>query len=170
MRYGQTSFAAEPIGNFQGNFNDAAVKADSFFQSFIRKAKRQIADEAIDEDKHMSAVHSRDAKLHHLYSTLQSKGGHKITIDLSSELNARMRTDHVFEDLVPQYLRDSQTIIRPRNFDCLKEAVNTYEKFCGKFSDYDLKYVRQLVTLCETSPSHNATETVIAKIQDACSH
>lgn len=157
MRYGQTSFTSEPIGNFQGNFNDANVKVtpESFFDKLVKKAKRQLNTPEVDDNKHMSAVHSRDAKLHHLYATLQTKGGHKISIDLSSELNARMRTDHVFESLVPPMFRatTSGRTIRPRNFECLKKAVDTYEQKCGKFSDYDLKYVRQLVNLCETLPS-----------------
>lgn len=172
MKYGQQTFTNEPIGNFQGNFNDAALtdKAANFFERMIKQAKRQVSDSVvIDSEQHISAVHSRDAKMHHLYSTLQSKPGHKITIDLSSELNARMRTDHTFESLVDDDdVRAAK--IQPRNFDCLKEAVNAYEKHCGKFSDYDLKYVRHLVYICETSPSEAATESTIAKIQEACSH
>lgn len=123
MRYGQQTFTKEPIGNFQGNFNDAEItdKAGNFFQKLLKQAKREVTDAApVDAKKHISAVHSRDAKLHHLYSTLQTKPGHKITIDLSSELNARMRSDHVFEDLVPTTLRASSETIRPRNFECLK--------------------------------------------------
>jgi hypothetical protein len=179
MKYGQMTFTQEPIGNFQGNFNDAVVtptepKVPTFFEKLVKKAKREVTDASpvfvpADPKQHISAVHSRDAKLHHLYSTLQTKPGHKISIDLSSELNSRMRTDHVFEDLVPESVIRSATV-KPRNFDCLKESVNTYEKHCGKLSDYDLKYVRHLVYLCETSPSTNATEITLSKIQDACSH
>lgn len=173
MKYGQQSFTNEPIGNFQGNFNDAAIspkKAANFFERVLKTAKKQLTDAPlVDTKKHISAVHSRDAKMHHLYSTLQTKPGHKITIDLSTELNARMRTDHTFEDLVDEdEIRNSSLL--PRDFNCLKEAVNTYEKHCGKLSDYDLRYVRHLVYICETAPSHIATETAIAKIQEACSH
>jgi hypothetical protein len=81
-----------------------------------------------------------------------------------------MRTDHVFEDLMPTHLRASKGTIRPRDFDCLKQAMGTYEQFCGKMSDYDLKYVKYLVQMCETTPSFNETEEVIGKIQAACSH
>lgn len=170
MRYGQQTFTKEPIGNFQGNYNDATLleSGPNFFEKLVKKAKREVSDsDRVDARKHISAVGSRDAKMHHLYSKLQTTAGHKITIDLSTELNARMRTDHVFEDLVPSRLRASSQPVRPRNFTCLKSAVSTYEKHCGKFSDYDLKYVRQLVVLCESTESH---ESVLARIEEACQH
>lgn len=114
----------------------------------------------------MSAISSRDAKMHHLYSSLQTKGGHKVTIDLSSELNQRMRTDHVFEDLVPHNLRASLQSVKPRNFECLKASMNTYERHCGKMSDYDLKYVRHLVFMCEAMNS--TQDAILMKIEEAC--
>jgi legumain len=173
MKYGQQTFTNEPIGNFQGNFNDASAqpKAESFFDRLVLKARKQAAIIPSDSDKHMSAIHSRDARLHHLYSTLQTKGGHKVSIDLSTELNMRMRTDHVFEDLVPSTVRpNGDQIIRPRNFDCLKQAITQYEKSCGKMSDYDLKYVRQLVNLCETLPTFADLPALLTRIQDSCEH
>ena len=82
-----------------------------------------------------------------------------------------MRTDHVFEDLVPLTARpNGDQVIRPRNFDCLKQAITQYEKFCGKMSDYDLKYVRQLVNLCETLPAYSDTPALLKRIEDACEH
>jgi hypothetical protein len=110
MKYGTQTFTAEPIGNFQGNLEEPAVtlSAHSFFDKLIKKATRQLqAPVQVDAKRHMSAISSRDAKMHHLYSSLQTKGGHKVTIDLSSELNQRMRTDHVFEELIPHNLRAS---------------------------------------------------------------
>jgi len=58
-----------------------------------------------DSKQHMSAVSSRDIKLHHLYTALRNKGGHKIHLDMSEEITKRMRVDHVFEDLAPSHLR-----------------------------------------------------------------
>lgn len=72
MKYGQETFTNEPIGNFQGNYNDPAIKpkTESFFDRLVLKARKQASVIPSDFDKHMSAVHSRDSKLHHLYSTL----------------------------------------------------------------------------------------------------
>ena len=33
-------------------------------------------------------------------------------------------------------------------FDCLKAAVEKFEKHCGKLSDYALKHVRTLAHMC----------------------
>jgi hypothetical protein len=171
MKYGQTTFTKEPIGNFQGNFDEPTIETQTtFFDKLVKKATRELNSSPVDTKKHISAVQSRDAKLHHLYSTLQTNGGHKIHLDLSTELNARMRTDHVFEELMPNHLRAAKGTIRPRDFECLKKAMTTYETFCGKMSDYDLKYVKILVQMCETTPSHNETDAVLGKIQYACSH
>jgi legumain len=171
MKYGSQTFTAEPIGNFQGNLDEPAItpSAPSFFDKLIKKATRQLsAPVQVDPKKHMSAISSRDAKMHHLYSSLQTKGGHKVAIDLSSELNQRMRTDHVFEDLVPHNLRASLQSVKPRNFECLKTSMSTYERHCGKMSDYDLKYVRHLVFMCEAMNS--TQDAIMMKIEEACTH
>ncbi len=34
------------------------------------------------------------------------------------------------------------------NFDCLKAAIEKFEKHCGKLSDYALKHVRTLAHMC----------------------
>ena len=72
MKYGQQTFTKEPIGNFQGNFDDSTIETNTptFFDRLVKKAQRQLAAVPVDPKKHISAVHSRDAKLHHLYSTL----------------------------------------------------------------------------------------------------
>lgn len=173
MKYGTQTFTKEPIGNFQGNLNEPELSESTptFFDKLVHKAKRQMAAAPVtDARKHISAIPSRDAKMHHLYSTLQTKGGHKVTIDLSSELNQRMRSDHVFEDLAPKSLRATAGPIKPRNFECLKGAMNTYEKFCGKMDDYELQYVKHLVYLCETLPSHEDQPALMLRIEEACSH
>lgn len=139
----------------------------------VKKAKKQVSGSSsspVDLKQHISAIPSRDAKMHHLYAHLQTEGGHKVSIDLSSEINSRMRIDHVFEDLVPHTLRDSSEPVLPRNFECLKNSMNTYEKFCGKMSDYDLKYVRNLVHLCEDLPSNEELPSLLSKIEHACNH
>lgn len=84
-----------------------------------------------------------------------------------------MRVDHVFEELedhIPHnHLRSSEPV-KPRNFECLKKSMSTYENYCGKMSDYDLKYVRNLVELCESLPSNEELPALLRTIQEACNH
>jgi hypothetical protein len=81
-----------------------------------------------------------------------------------------MRVDHVFEELMPVHLRQSAEPVRPRNFECLKQSIDTYESACGKLSDYDLQYVKYLVQACETMPDHTFLDQVLARITTSCSH
>ena len=46
------------------------------------------------------------------------------------------------------------------NFDCLKNAVATFEKHCGKLSDYALKHVRSLAHMC----SYQSNESNLAML------
>jgi hypothetical protein len=137
---------------------------DKFF-----KTKRSLSSPIDDVRKSISTVSSRDAKLHHLYAHLQSKGGHKLHLDLSSELNSRMRIDHVFEEILPPRLRATE-YHAPKNFACLKKLVAAYEEQCGAFGDYGLKYVKYLVQVCETLPDAFDFSNVTQKVLEACDH
>lgn len=124
----------------------------STLERFFKKSQRQLESPVEDKRKHISTVSSRDARFHHLYAHLQEKGGHKLHLDMTSELTARMRIDHVFEDFMPKHLRASGSVV-PTNFECLKDLIDTYEEECGKLGDYGLKYVKYFVQTCETLPS-----------------
>lgn len=56
--------------------------------------------------RHVSAIDTRDAKLHHLYAKTSTKGGHKVQLDLNTEVTRRMRVDHTFEDFTGIDLND----------------------------------------------------------------
>jgi len=45
--------------------------------------------------------------------------------------------------------------------------VDAYEGFCGKFTDYSLKYGKHLAHACETMDEFALSKTV-EKIQDIC--
>ena len=54
----------------------------------------------------------------------------------------------------------------PKDFDCLRSMVATYEDNCGKFDDYSRKFIRYLVRECEDpSMSHSEAKT---KLKNAC--
>ena len=54
----------------------------------------------------------------------------------------------------------------PKDFDCLRSMVATYEDNCGKFDDYSRKFIRYLVRECENpSMSHSMAKT---KLKNAC--
>jgi hypothetical protein len=52
----------------------------------------------------------------------------------------RMRVNGVMQKLSPKVplMANSDEFIVPKNYDCLKALIKTYEKTCGKMSDYEL--------------------------------
>jgi len=121
-----------------------------------------------DPKKHISSISSRDAELHHLYAKTMTQPTHRAHIDLSSEVNDRMRADHVFESFAGT-IDDSQTFPLPKNFDCLKTMISHYEEHCGKFSDYALKYIKYLVKECETVVG-GAIDGSMHRLKSSCQH
>jgi len=156
MEFGETDFKNLVIGDFEGDLD----KTSSLFNRLMGKAvlvsdKLEVPQK--DAKRHISAINSRDAELHHLYAKTMTNPTHKSHIDLSSEINDRMRADHVFEDFAG-VLSDDQKFPLPKDFDCLKNMMKVYEEECGKFSDYALKYIKYLVKECETASGPNAIE------------
>lgn len=166
-------FTKEVVGNFYGNLNVAAEgeTKESFFDILFDKAKLQTGLEEstpVNSNRHMSAVNSRDIKLNHLYAVVQRRKSHKAQLDLSFEVTKRMRTDHVFDSFkVATGTHAMNGPVRPRNFDCLKTLMSTFDAECGKMDDYSLQYVKHFVAACE---SGLAVDSLIATIKGSCSH
>lgn len=113
---------------------------------------------------------SRDIKLNHLYAVVQRRKSHKAQLDLSFEVTSRMRADHVFEAFkvstgTNHYAANGP--VRPRNFDCLKTLVNTYDKNCGKMDDYSLQYVKYFVQACELG---HEVDSLVQVVINSCTH
>lgn len=139
----------------------------------------------------MSSVLAHDVPLHHLYSVMKVNGpGTKISLEINRELGTRMRIDHVFESFgrahsVPSYrnrkLKGSAAVdpsfpeptdyVLPRNFDCLRKLIRTYEKTCELFHEYALQYVSYLVEACENLPESDRNADALAdRLEEACEH
>lgn len=54
----------------------------------------------------------------------------------------------------------------PKDYDCLRSLIETYETHCGKFDDYSRKFIKYLVRECE-QPKMSQAEAKI-KLQKAC--
>jgi len=168
MRYGQMTFTNEVIGEFEGILDGAdELFLDRVFNRQL-KAHHQPKKE-LDENRHSSTVNSRDAKMHHLYAKVAQDGNHKAHLDLSTEINHRMRVDNVFAEFKGHHL-NAEKYHGPKNFDCLRALVGTYKQNCGALEDYSLKYVKYFVDECETLSDPSDYEASIEKLLNACSH
>ena len=58
--------------------------------------------------------------------------------------------------------------VLPRDFDCLKSLIATFDTECGKMDDYSLQYVKHFVLACESRAFPMDALTHV--IKSACSH
>lgn len=90
--------------------------------------------------------------------------------DLAQEIRHRMALDTAFFNLFPDiyevdgtYLERSmkkQTV--PKDFDCLRFLIETFENKCLPFNEYGLGHIKYLVEYCESS----ATQEIVDKAMD----
>lgn len=115
-------------------------------------------------------VNSRDAKLHFLMGRYNSHQGLFAHDDLAHEIRHRMALDTAFFSLFPDIYEVDGTIVDqqhsalriPKDFDCLRFLIETFENKCMPFSEYGLGHVKYLVEFCETS----TTPEIIEKAMD----
>lgn len=168
MEYGQTTFKNEPIGDFQGDLNIQSSFFDALANRAILSSDRvRNSYKDIRLRQHVSAVSSRDAILNYLYARVMTEGSHEAHLDMSEELTKRMKADHIFENIHGKALSASDVTPLPRNFDCLRKTMDTYETHCERFTDYSLKYVKYLVNACESE--NTPVDMILHRIQTACS-
>jgi len=120
--------------------------------------------------KMLSIVNSRDAKLSFLYNRVLNHPSEKSHKDLATEISRRMNIDRVFTLFAGAELTDDQEFPLPRNFECLRSMINTYETSCGKFDEYDLKYVKYFAKECESLETASAIEEPITRLQAICAY
>jgi len=161
QEYGTTTFKQEVIGDFQG---DLDIPMARFFSRLVAQAKKQAKDLSM---RQTYTVDSRNAKLSQLYGNVINNPSTRAHLELQQEISHRMKADLVFEKIIGN-LDFNQEFSLPRNFDCLRALVNTYEANCEPLSDYSLKYVKFLVNECEALSVKSAVDGIAHKIQRVC--
>ena len=115
-------------------------------------------------------VNSRDAKLHFLMGRYNSNQGLFAHDDLAHEIRHRMALDTAFFSLFPDIYEVDGTRVSPekvaqripKDFDCLRFLIDSFENKCMPFSEYGLGHVKYLVEFCETS----TTTEIVEKVMD----
>jgi hypothetical protein len=97
-----------------------------------------------------SIVDSRDVKMHYLSKRAERNGGQEAHQALKDEIDHRMFADELFQKTFPSH-QDNELVTDISDYDCLRFMIDSTEQSCGRFSDYSLKYVKNLVHICETS-------------------
>jgi len=121
------------------------------------------------------AVDSRDVVLETLQHQMDKAHGKQKAIlkqKIHRETVSRFNTDRVFRALDTfarstnkgKPLNTKLNMDINFNWDCYKQAVSTYEAECGKFTDYGLKYARNLAVMCANNISVDNIAHVATKV------
>jgi len=121
----------------------------------------------------IGAVDSRDISIELLQRRIENANGlkkEKLEEQLREEIEKRLNVDRIFSSL-NKYARSdvhrSTTELKMDNsfnWDCYKNTIEGVEKHCGKFTDYSLKYAKNLAIMCARGINADIITRAAAKI------
>lgn len=167
QQYGNTKLSSEYIDEFQGY--------DDFPRNDAKSKKHHKKSLAVEFTPCNDPSDSRDVKLKTLMNRRdQASADLRGVYDdlVQEELSSRAQWDLIFTDAAAKLIGGRQvdamkrSRVAPRNFDCLKGAVNAVEDRCAKLDDYSLKWVYSLVNLCEAGVT---VDQIDAAFDEVCS-
>jgi len=147
QQFGDLNWVNEEISNYHGDIPEKREKLviDEDYAKYLEKAKE-------------SRINSRDAKIHYLYNKAMNNNDFNSKQELTDELLHRRTVDRIFEKFG---VNTTYTVI---DFKCLKATVENFKSTCGQWSEYTLKYVRNMAVACET----NSEDDIKAKFTQIC--
>jgi len=159
MQYGDLAFDNYKLYDFLGFTNATYVPR----MAYPPKAGSSVG-----------AVDSRDVVIETLKRKLEGTNNihlkESLQAQIHEETSKRFKADRVFRAF-DKYARKSNRIVNKNlklddafNWDCYKEAIEVVENNCGKFTDYSLKYARNLAVMCSSDISASEIDAVSHKI------
>jgi legumain len=141
MKYGDQSFKDDTLSLYQGDKKKTTTWGQWIYRFFFgtRPLKGKQEDSRLGKLAYLKAKHAKKG-------TLQSFK------ELQAELNSIKNFDTIFQE-IDSKLQSSlfkTPISLPKDLSCLRTAVDSFQKTCTKFTDYGLKYTRNLAHLCYT--------------------
>jgi hypothetical protein len=136
-------------------------------------------DRARHERMNSNNVDARDAKFNLIYSELIEEASMKNHLYLQHEVTHRMRIDHIFKELYPEYA--SSTEPSATNFTCYKDLVSSYHRICSvpsgeggdlglPLDEYTLSYFKYFWAVCQGSDLDLDLQKEHKRMQVICNH
>ena len=110
-------------------------------------------------------VDSRDHDLHMHYRRVIGLGTEEAHKDLEKEIAHRQFMDEIFET----HFSDAEMANAPelpQDWDCYKKSVRSFEKSCGRFTSYSMKFAGHLAKHCDAQP--DKVEETLEKVAKMC--
>jgi len=175
MNFGDLDFMDEAIGDFEGSYD--AVLEEKVLSSWGDKIVAKIDhyqkkidkyfDKHHQEKKERSSIDSRDINLHHLFNVYSKTGAEVDRQRLMEEISHRGNVDTHWATIFGGHNTENFTVEKVEDFDCYRFLVNTYEASCGRFSDYSLKYAKNLAYACNKFDEKDLAD-LVKNIMGAC--
>jgi len=149
QQFGDLAWVSEPIANYHGDTATrllAHLETNKDYENYLAKAK-------------YSKVDSREVKLHYFYNRAMKRNDVESKLDLSNELKHRRIVDRIFNKF-----NVNATTYKAIDFKCLKATVENFKAICQEWSEYTLKFVRNMVVACETT----SEEDIKTKFTEIC--
>jgi legumain len=142
QKYGDLTIKDDVLSLYQGDKKKTTSWAEWISRFFFGPAKAKQEDSRLAKLAYLKAKHQRK-------NTLQSFK------ELQAELDSISRFDTIFQKIDAKLNRTSTPLFKtpitlPSDLTCLRTAVNSFQKTCTKFTDYGLKYTKNLAHLCYT--------------------
>ena len=140
QQLGNLSWLNEPVGVFQGVCEAEA----SPLQVLMAKAANMLnfsSDAPQKQQFEMVDNHNHD--LHYYYNRVIHEGTEEAHKDLEKEIAHRQLMDKIFET----HFSDDEMAKAPelpQDWDCYKKSIRSFEKSCGRFTSYSMKFAGNL--------------------------
>jgi legumain len=159
MQYGDLTFDAYKLFDFMG-FNK--LKYPGVFAHGVATANASV-----------DAVDSRDVNIELLERRIANSNGPQkelLRMQLREEINKRYKVDRIFRNF-DKFARSVTPVLATNlkmddnfDWDCYKDAIENFELHCGKFTDYSLKYAKNLAIMCASGIKSNNIAHFATKI------
>jgi len=188
MQFGQLSMTKEPISNYylspkgvqqqqhkkqQHNTNQQQQRANTWW-SLIKESSLS-SKKIMQNPKLVSAVNSRDIKLHTLYSNIiMNPFSEEAYRAYNNEVQDRTKVDGIMQQLFPMMEVENETTNRI-DFDCYRDLIHTYQNqsMCEPtlFTDYSMKYLQFFAAECRKNKNNNSMLTATKeRMLHVCAH
>jgi len=176
--FGDMTFVNDTIWDYEGNVSSKetsslATRIINKFEKFAKKIYEKIFGKNKEkmenkiknkeykkylEKAKLSVVNSREVKLKYLYEQAQMKNDLASYDAYENEVIHMRNADSIFKAFNEVYGITDKSVAE-FNFDCLKEVVEGYKKYC-QWGEYDLKYVKNMALACENNNEIELVKTL----------
>jgi len=168
-QYGDKKFEHKTIGHYQGVHHDMELKGKTgLFKKvikyiknlFSKKPKRDVEYEEYIKKAKESIVDSRKVKLAYLIDRASVTNDSNDIALVEEEKASIARAETVFQQFNEIHSFDNGFTVENIDFVCLRSNVKAYEKFCTKFTDYSLQFVKNIAYACEKKTSSEVYDSI----------